>query len=100
MRRLAWLIALTFLAGAAGADIVYLYLNDLPTVPGTGGGLIGGYTGAGGLQTISGTQTPIYLLEGLNLPPGTIVDVGVLTVSPTYESDQYGNLRFLHRHIL
>jgi hypothetical protein len=92
MRLFASLIAaLAAFSAPALADTVFINLNDLPTVPGTGGQYVAGYTGAGGMQLVYGTQTPIYLLDGLNLPAGTIVDAGILTVSPTFATDQYGD---------
>jgi PEP-CTERM motif len=59
-------------------------------VPGTGGQYIAGSTGPGGVQLIYGTTTPIYLVDVPGLPSDASVNLGYLTVSGGYESNQYG----------
>jgi PEP-CTERM motif len=89
---LVWITSLN----SANADIYYMDLNSLPTLPGTGGTYIAGGTGAGGEQLIYGVQSPIYLLDILSLPQDAMIEIGVLTVLPIYVSDQYGDYGILY----
>jgi hypothetical protein len=64
-------------------------INDIPTVPGTGGYYPTGL--ATSIEHITGYQTPIYLLDSLGLPQGSTVNLGTLIVNPSYLYDQYGD---------
>jgi hypothetical protein len=93
----AFLILLTSaLASPAAAAIYNVDLSSVPTVPGTGGQSVFGYTGATG-GTIWEITTPVYLLSELGLPSGSEVNLGTLSVWSVTESDQYGDIAVFGR---
>jgi PEP-CTERM motif len=86
-------LAMLFAGPRASADVIYdVNINSLPTVPGTGELYPAVPSGAGGEAEIYGTVTPIYLLQGLNIPQGATVNLGTLVVNPILTSDQYGDI--------
>jgi hypothetical protein len=64
----------------AKAQTYYVDLALVPTVPGTGGGYVAGYAGAGGDILYEGTQSPIYDLSSLGIPSGSTIIFGELSL--------------------
>jgi hypothetical protein len=94
MRSIAFAFLIVFASAVASrADPVIYNVNisSVPTVPGTGGQSVFGYTGANG-GTVWEITTPIYLLSDLGLPFGSEVNLGTLYLQPVIETDQYGDI--------
>ena len=75
----------------AKAQTYYVDLALVPTIPGTGGQYIAGYTGAGGDQLYLGYQSPIYDLSSFGIPTGSTIIFGDLDLHYLPYSDQYGD---------
>jgi hypothetical protein len=88
----AFLILLASAVASRADPVIYnIDISSVPTVPGTGGQSVFGYTGATATP-IWQITTPVYLLSDLGLPIGSEVNLGTLSVRPIIETDQYGDV--------